>query len=317
MKKERDLGETWIPTETRIFVSTEVNPFSRDQVEGISERLKSIVLEYNFDTFSFMFELLDLARKKNLDINSAFMDLRINSLNLARRYKGTNCSGLSLLLQENLGTSGIDTKVVPAYGNYLISKEADKYVQIRTVGIIGSLSSDNVRTPIFLIPGLTIDKPILLIKGNQVESFGNRFLVSEINDYEFHIVAIRNRGEDIRREFHFEEIMNLDTSLQLNLLRCRTKYQITRQYEDNNQDYIKFDFMQKKFRVKIGNKESIMDTGEFKNYVFHNSALLETTFRNPFVSTGFLEFTDHFDEVVDKLLLPNIRNILIQSWKSS
>ncbi len=318
MKKERDLSRTRVLAETRSFAPTQLTPFSEGQVEMISSRLKSVILDYNFDTFSFMFELLDLAKRDNVAIDEAFTRLKINSFELAYKYKGTNCTGLSVILKENLGLSGIDTKIVPAYGNYMVSKEADKYVQIRTTGLVGLLfSSEDVATPVSLVPGLTVDKPILLGKGNQVESYGNRFVVSEANDREFHIVAIRRRGEDIRREFKFEEALNLDVSLQLNLLRCRTKYQITRQYEDGNQDFIKFDFMQRKFRVKVGNGESTMDMEEFKNYVARNSTLLEATFRNPFLSEGFSRFIDSFDEIADKLLLSDIRNILTQTWKSS
>lgn len=56
---------------------------------------------------------------------------------------------------------------------------------------------------------------------------------------------------------------------------------------------------------------------EFKNYVARNSTLLEATFRNRFLSEGFSRFIDSFNEIVDKLLLSDIRNILTQTWRSS
>jgi len=98
-----------------------------------------------------------------------------NTQSLIKQYNGTNCTGLSIELKSRLSNSGVETHLAPSYGRYLLTEEADDYGQIRTIDLIG-LTKGEKGEWLFLAPGLTIDKPMVVTPGYKVESFGNTFI---------------------------------------------------------------------------------------------------------------------------------------------
>ncbi len=128
---------------------------------------------------------------------------------------------------------------------------------------------------------------------------------------------MKPNGDMLSRTFAFEEILNPDESVQKNLLRARTRYQITRQYENGSRDFITFDFPQRKFRISVGGNETLLDIDSFRNYVTTNSKSLEKRFRNTKLTTGFVNFIDNIDSITQELLLPDVQDILAKIWKSS
>lgn len=59
------------------------------------------------------------------------------------------------------------------------------------------------------------------------------------------------------------------------------------------------------------------DIESFRSYVLTNSESLRKTFRNPHLDEGFLVFVDSVGVIKSELLLPEIQNILTETWKYS
>lgn len=263
-----------------------------------------------------MFSLLEEARAKDIPLSETFIDYQVDTQSLIRQYNGTNCTGLSIELKSRLLNSGVETHLAPSYGRYLLTEEADDYGQLRTIDLIG-LTKGEKGEWVFLAPGLTIDKPMVVTPGYKVESFGNTYMIAQVTPENFEVITVKPNGDMLSRVFAFEEVLNPDESVQKNLLRARTRYQVTRQYDNGSKDYITFDFPQKTFRVSLGGNEITMDIDSFRNYVAKNAESLQKRFRNPKLVQGFMDFTENIDTIVSELLLPEIQNILAQIWKSS
>ncbi len=111
-------------------------------------------------------------------------------------------------------------------------------------------------------------------------------MIAQVTPDNFEVITIKPTGEMLSRVFAFEEVLNPDESVQKNLLRARTRYQMTRQYDNGSKDYITFDFPQRTFRVSLGGNEITMDIDSFRNYVAKNSDSLQKRFRNPKLAQG-------------------------------
>jgi|SRR5688572_26808297 len=282
------------------------------KLEAIADQLREIVLNYNFDTFSFLFELLQMVKTKNVTLLDAFLAFNIKSTELGYKYQGSNCVGLSLLLQTNLQKMGVVTILIPSYGHYLISEEADNYVQVRTADLLGVSRKDgNTPSILFLASGLSIDKVIFITENYTVESSGNLHRIRNVSEKGFEIVTIRPKGDSIIRLFRFEELVNPDESVQKNLLRVRTKYQITRQYKDGRRHFVTFDFSNNLFKVLVrGSKPISMNVKQFRGFVLEEAPHLINIFRNPQLDQYLLLFSDSIELIKEKLLLAEIQNKL-------
>lgn len=316
MNSEKDLSQTRISAVIRKLQVDQISAFEPNALSEIARQTESVVLDYNFDTFSLMFDLLESAKLRNIPLGDAFVDYRVDSQDLIQKYGGSNCTGLSIELRSKLVDSGIKTYLAPSYGRYLLTQKADDYSQIRTVDLVG-LSRGDENEWIFLAPGLTIDKPMVIKAGYKVESFESTFIIAQVTDKDFDVVTTKPNGDTLDRTFAFEEILNPDESVQKNLMRTRTRYQITRQYENGSRDFITFDFPQRKFRVSVGGNETMFDIDSFRSYVISNSKSLEKRFRNTKLNSGFMNFIDDIDLINNELLLPDVRDILTEIWKSS
>lgn len=284
-----------------------------NQLGSIEDQLKQIVLNYNFDTFSFLFELLQLVKIKNITIIDAFHAYHIKSIELASKYGGSNCVGLSLLLQSNLQKIGVDTRLIPSYGHYLFSEEADNYVQVRTADLLGVCNkAENAPLILFLASGLSIEKVMFITENYTVESAENTYKIRNVNQNGFEIATIRPNRSSRVRQFRFEELINPDESIQKNLLRARTKYQITRQYEDGHRHSINFDFSNNLFKIFVqDNKPVSMNVEQFRSYLLRAAPNLINIFRYPQLDQYLFLFLDNIDVIKKNLFLAEIRNKLL------
>ncbi len=314
----KELDKHRIQAETRQPVFGLEGVVTLKTLPCVTEELQSVIIDYNFDTFSFLFELQDIKAKSDISYSEAARSLKIDSISMAQKYHGTNCSGMSALLQNRLNKSGITTFLSPSYGSYLLTENADRYSEIRTIDLLGMFQEDSGKiTPLFLAPGLTVDKPMLVIPGYNVESFGNLFTILEVDEEKFVVESLKPGSEPIRRTFMFLDVANIDESLQKNLLRTRTRYQITRQNVQGKRDFVTFDFPQRIFRLDIlGRLRSLMPN-EFYQYLKSDGDELDLVFNNPHLKLGLEWFSQNYGQVGNDLLLPSIKNILEEIWKSS
>ena len=81
-------------------------------------------------------------------------------------------------------------------------------------------------------------------------------MIAQVTPDNFEVITIKPTGEMLSRVFAFEEVLNPDESVQKNLLRARTRNEIT------------------------------MDIDSFRNYVAKNSDSLQKRFRNPKLAQG-------------------------------
>lgn len=284
----------------------DVQPFNEEELTFVERELSEVVMGYNFDSFSFLFELLNLAETNSLSLVEAFKMFQIDSLELLEKYKGSNCAGLSLNLQDRLSSRAVRTEIAPSYGQYLVIKEADDYAQIRTVDAVGVLRRGVNNVWVFLAPGLTIDKPILVEEGFAVQSFDRRYEVRNVTDRGFTIITTKPDGERLERFFGFERFVNPDLSSQKNLLRCRIKYQITKQYA-THREQITFNLATRNFKVKTLDTDSIFSIEEFATYLRENGENLSIRFNNPYLVKGFQILVKYVDEIRSTLLIPELQ----------
>jgi len=202
-----NLSETRISVEVRAFAPGNLPLIEQVKIVDMEEQLKNVVVDYNFDTFSFLFELLQKAEEDGLPLSAVFETFEIDTVNLAEKYQGTNCTGLSMLLQRNLREQKLETTLVPAYGNYLITEAADEYAEVRTVDLVGLMQRDlKSQETIFLAPGLTIDKPIFVREGFQVESYGNQYIITRSGEESFEVASVKPDGDIVRRDFSIKKL---------------------------------------------------------------------------------------------------------------
>ena len=317
MRKEMDLSQYRIGIETTPIELETAKTFEEDVLPDVAKHLRDVVLEYNFDTFSFTTDLIERAEASGKPLAEEFVSWIPDSQELADKFGGTNCTGMSLVLKSRMEKESATGLLVPSYGNYLITEQADEYVGIRTTDIVGFVQKKEGKAPVFLAPGLTVDKPMFIRQGYQVESFGNRYVVTDVRDREFHVLRLDKEGESRERIFHYEEVTNPEASMQKNLPRARTRYQVTRQHQDGSRDFVTFDFPRKSFRVSIGGKEEVYNIGEFQNFLALNKQRVADTFQNANVPNSLQVFSENISEIKEQLLLPEIQTILSQTWRSS
>ncbi len=300
------LLDTKVNSEILPIEEDSVTPVDHTKIESIEESLSEIVLNNNFDTFSFLFELLEYADVSGKSIEDAFRTFTIDSVAFTNKYKGSNCAGLSLFLKQRLEELGIQSRITPSHGDYLSIPEADRYVQIRTVDLVSLLRDEVEDKWIFLAPGLTIDKPMIILEDYSVTSFGVRYTITDVTNEGFNLTTVRSNGDSVTRYFRLEELTNPDESSQKSLLRCRTIYQITRQYE-NKRDQITYNLIKRRFRVKLGETDRMLSVEEFLDFLNENELLIENIFCNAYLVTGLKRLIAKTTEIIDTILIPVLR----------
>lgn len=290
-----------------VDIQTEV-VLSDEQLRIAENINQEVVFNYNFDTFSFIFELLELANSQDLTLPQAFEVLTINSLELSQKYNGSNCAGLAMLLRKNLGENGIASVLIPCFGSYMPTPEADEYAGVRTVGLF-TRTRDN---RFLLAPGLTIPQAVELEESNSFAAFRTEYKVQKVYPNRFSLVAIKPDGEIIERIFSITEFINPDQSSQKNLLRARPKYQISRQHENGQRDYISFDFFKGTFKVALETQgiSATFSPQDFLEFLNVNANTLQDIFRNSYLVEGLRRFIMKRSEILDHILVPSIKNKL-------
>lgn len=285
-------------------------PITSEQVVMTELLTKSLVLDDNFDTFSFMFELLEIAERRGISLQEAYELLNINSVRLTDKYNGSNCGGLAMLLRKRLAESGIFSTLIPCFGSYMPTPEADEYAGVRTIALY--LTSKDGRFA--LIPGLTIPQVIKLENGNQFEAYGTNYTIQNVFPNRFSLIALKKNGEIIERVFSVTELLNPDESSQKNLLRCRPKYQISRQHEDGTKDQISYDFFKGSFKVVLDsvNINETMSLQDFTEFISENGSMLEELFQNHHLVAGFARFIQQRDNIITNLLIESITDKLLE-----
>lgn len=175
-----------------------IEPHSSVEADLIEREIRDFVHSYNFDTFSFMFELLDYAKDDRGCIEDLYRDFSVDSIALAEKYKGSNCAGLSLLFQNNTNDYA-ESVLIPSFGHYMPTQEASDYVGVRTVGLILKNKEDGYSA---LFPGLTIDKLVPIDNGYDFESMGTAYRISGVTESTFELHAAKTNGELIQRKFY-------------------------------------------------------------------------------------------------------------------
>lgn len=207
---------------------------------------------------------------------------------------------------------GVPSYVAPAYGNYLLTEEADAYAGIRTVDVlIVLLKEQGSPRWLFMAPGLTIDKPFIVEDGYTVETLGRKYIITDVSEVGFKLITIKHDGEIVTRSFTFQEFLNPDESSQKSLLRCRTYYQIAKQHPDGQRDIISYDFVKNRFMLNLheGNVRLFVPPDDFIEYIVNHHQDLEKLFGNRRLLEGFILFCTDLEQIRG-LLLPEIRAIL-------
>jgi hypothetical protein len=285
-------------------------PITNEQVLMAELLTKSLVLDDNFDTFSFMFELLEIAEMQGVSLQEAYELLNINSVRLTDKYNGSNCGGLAMVLRKRLAELGIYSTLIPCFGSYMPTPEADEYAGVRTTALY--LTSKDGRFA--LIPGLTIPQIIKLENGNQFEAYGTSYIIQNVFPNRFSLIAVKRNGEIIERVFSVTELLNPDESSQKNLLRCRPKYQISRQQDDGTKNQISYDFFKGNFKVVLDSvsMNQTMNLQDFIKFLTENGSMLEELFQNNHLVAGFTRFIQQRDNIVSNLLIESIKDKLLE-----
>ncbi len=311
MKPRHSTSSNRIRARTKPIQADALAAIEWGQLSFVEEQLRRVVLGYNFDTFSFLFSMLRETSPSSAEILEVFQDLKIDSIGLAEEYHGSNCIGLSLILQQKLAECGVKTALIPAYGKYLITEAADEYAEIRTADLLGLVRGPHeIHDNFFLASGLTLDKPILVRQNYQVDSYGSHHTVTRVSENGFELVTVRPNGNELTRQFRFEEILNPDDSVQKNLLRCRTAYQLTRQFGDSHREGITFDFRSMTFKIEAAGQRLAMAASDFAGYLDGNVRQLESIFRTTHLAGNFGNLLQSLGAIRNQLLLPEIRAIL-------
>lgn len=292
---------------------SECNSINNESIDVLESELGGVIFGYNFDTFSFVIELLEFAQMHDLSLSTAYDQFEIDTLSLLEKYKGTNCAGLSMKLQKNLMENGMFTYLIPAYGNYLATPEADDFVQVRTVDLIAVAQVRSELSWIFLAPGLSISKPIIVEDGSSVNQWGRQYIVSDVKEDSFNLTAVRTGKEDRGRNFHFEQFHNPDRSSQKNLLRCRTRYQLVRRYPNEHKDVITYDFLQDSFLIELGGHDKVLlKAEEMLSYTEGNNDILEERFRSSHIAPGLKLFISRRREFGGEIFIPELRQLIFE-----
>lgn len=280
-----------------------IEPHSSMEAELIEREIRDFVHNYNFDTFSFIFELLDYAKDYRGCLEDLYRDFSVDSVALAKKYKGSNCAGLSLLFQNNTNDYA-ESVLIPSFGHYMPTQEASDYVEVRTVGLILKNKEDGYSA---LFPGLTIDKLVPIDNGYDFESMGTVYRVSGVTESTFELHAAKANGELIQRKFYITELTNPDQSMQKNLFKVRTKYQVS--HVDNNvRNKLSYYIFGDTFRLRVPseNLSLDMDSTQFLKFISSEDSLVVEAFDSP----NLVENLDIFIEnrtLVQTLILPSLK----------
>jgi hypothetical protein len=299
-----------------VRIKTEtVEAISAEDISRLENKLNNFLLKYNFDTFSFMFELFSLKQEKEsmLDV---LAKLKIDSEILAEKYNGSNCTGLSILFKKQLKKEGLSGLfLIPSTGEYQVIKAADEYSEIRTVQLLGFLKRIDKKRPFLVAVGITVDKLIEIIDGSNVISFDKKYTVSSVDSDKFTIESEDASGQKVSRVFLLQEILNPDESYQKNLMRTRIRYQITRQFE-NSKIQISFNLITKDFKLKTPKEELILSPKLMLNYIDskEGSFFLEL-FQSKNLLPNLKLFINFINEVREELLIPELVK-LIESYET-
>lgn len=299
---------------TNISTAARENTLTEGQVQFAAEQVRSIILDTNYDTTSYTFDLIRYAEASGVNLREALTRYTVDSIDIFKRYNGGNCASTSLYLQRELASKGITSYVIPSFGGYLPTEEANNYVGVRTVEVIAPVVFNGIKTWLLLAPALTIDKPLFVETGYEVESFGKVHKIARVTEEEFDLDSIRPDGKTITRTFSAKAYNNPNLSYQQNLFRARVNFILTRFYEDETFDGINFDLPSRKFRVKLreNQKSQQYSPDEFVQFIRDNEQTVEGRFRRVGLVEDYTKFIDRIDEITHDLLLPNLRAIILK-----
>lgn len=299
---------------TSISPATTANTLTEGQVQFAAEQVRSIILDTNYDTTSYTFDLIRYAEASGVSLREALTSYIVDSVDIFERFNGGNCASTSLYLQRELASKGITSYVIPSFGGYLPLEEANRYVGVRTVEVIAPVVLNGLKTWLLLAPALTIDKPLFVKTDYEVESFGKVHKITRVAEEEFDLDSIRLDGQTITRTFTAKEYSNPNLSYQQNLFRARVNFILTRFYEDETFDGINFDLPSRKFRLKLREnpKSQQYTPDEFMQFIRDNEQTVDRRFRRVGLVEDYVKFIGRIDEITSDLLLPSLRAIILK-----
>jgi hypothetical protein len=285
---------------------TPMDPSMRAPVEALT---RSFIRHWNYDTFSYIFELLETAEMEGRSLPQALGSFALDSLRLFGKFKGANCSGLSLGLAQALRDElSVDTALIPCFGNNMLTEAASEYIGLRTVGL---LVKDTAGQAYTLQPGLTIDRLIEVSEGNTVNTFGESHRIEKASEEEFTLTSSHLNGAEITRPFILKALLNPDESSQRNLLRARHRYQLWRQH-DTHRDYLGYSFVTGQYKLSLPttgvHKELTPDA--LDTLISDQPGRLNETFSNPHLEGGLRSFSAASIAIKETLLLPTVQEAL-------
>ena len=280
-------------------------PAPTEEVSVAEEYLYDNIYDFNYDNFSFLFDLLE--QKGSLMSN--FAKLSIDSIDLLKKYNGSNCAGLTQYLSQKLQSQGVESIVIPSFGEETPMPENSAYAGVKTT----ALMIRDKRRSYILESALAVENAIPVYDDaehdNHCDTDG-AYAVSEADSSLLRLYIPLKSGRT--REIHFQRssLENPDSSMQKNWLRARTRYKLCRRRPDGSKDFIDYSYDSDKFNISLGSVGIVansLDPDHAKPLLVENGDKIEQLFGAEHATRGFENFIKKRQEVMDDLLIPSVK----------
>jgi hypothetical protein len=273
----------------------------KNNLAEVTDSLSESIYDHNYDTFSFMSELL----VQEQPLNEAFSEIEVDSVRYIQKYNGSNCAGLAQKLATDLYAQGVDSIVIPSFGETSPMDSETAYAGVKTTALL--IRSDEGREYI-LDPALAIETTIPILD-YVPDSNNGAYVLSEPNNSLLRLIIPMVKGD---REMHFERksLENADESMQKNWLRSRTKYKICRRYPNGEKDFITYEFGRNQFKANlgaIGIRATLLSPNEMGELIVEYNDKIIDTFGNELVTDGINRFIKNRQRIADTLLIPAVQ----------
>ncbi len=279
----------------------------RGKIGVINDLLYSNIHNFNYDTFSFIFELLN----ENRSLEQAFGALSINSIDLIDRYNGSNCAGLAQKLALELrGKHDIDSVLIPRFGETTPAPLDGEYAGIKTSAL---LVIDGLGCEYILDPAFAIENAVSI--GDEQDNHVDCAVPHATSGGDC-LIKLFIPSKKGMREIHFQHtsLENADESTQKNWLRARTRYKICRRTVGGSSDMIDYKFSTNRFAVRLGKIGIWADSlcaNEMTDIMAEHAKDIENTFETTEIIGGLERFIARRQEIVSTLLIPELREQIL------
>jgi hypothetical protein len=285
-----------------VFYDRLPSAVQKNKLFEVSDPLLENIYNHNYDTFSFMTELLE----RGGPLGESLSDMEVNSVEYINKYNGSNCAGLAQKLASDLrANNDIDSIVIPSFGEISPMDTESSYAGVKTTAL---LVNDDQNRRYILDPALAIEAAIPVLDSETMGSKGV-YALSSSESSQLRLMLPSASG---LREMHFEQtsLENPDESMQKNWLRSRTKYKICRRYPDGEKDFITYEFAADRFKVNIGAvgiRLCLLSPSEMGGLIDEYDDKIIDVFRNDLIVNGMNRFIANRQAIVEDLLIPQIR----------